>query len=147
MSSDADELIRAARAALDDALRRRDLDAVAALLLPSYHVVTARSMQRDGREASLRSWEAMFERDGSASQVRTPETIVVNGEWGMAQEHGRWVGIVRTNDGPMEIRGVYAAKWHDTPDGWRLQAEIFTPLTIIRGAPDATAVASPSAAT
>ena len=57
----------------------------------------------------------------------------MNEEWGMAEEHGRWSGTLMANDGPMELAGVYAAKWHHTAQGWLLQAEIFTPLTVVRG--------------
>lgn len=121
--------IRAARAAINDAIARHDASAIGAYLLPSYHVVTVRSMHREG-EASVRSWADMFERDPAATHTATPETIYVNDDWGMAQEHGRWSGTLATNDGPMEIEGVYAAKWHNTADGWRLQAEIFTALKI-----------------
>ena len=43
-------------------------------------------------------------------------------------------GLERSrNDAPMELAGVYAAKWHYTAEGWFLQAEIFTPLTVTRG--------------
>ena len=110
--------IRAARAAINDAIARHDADGIGRWLLRDYHVVTARSAQRNGRDESVKSWAAMFELDPHARFVRTPEEIVVNEEWGMAHERGRWEG------GGMS--GVYAAKWHRTEDGWRLQAEIFT---------------------
>jgi hypothetical protein len=32
----------------------------------------------------------------------------------------------------LDVAGVYAAKWHFTAEGWMLEAEIFTPLTIVR---------------
>src|SRR5437667_9407390 len=49
-------------------------------------------------------------------------------------QHGRWSGTLMANEGPMEeLAGVYAAKWHHTAQGWLLQAEIFTPLTVVRG--------------
>jgi ketosteroid isomerase-like protein len=127
-----EQAIRDARAAINDAIDRRDPERIAAFLLPDYHVVTARSMQRAGREASVRSWADMFARDAAAMYSRTPEEIHVNDAWGMAEEHGRWTGTVTASDGPMKIAGVYAAKWHHTADGWRLQAEIFTPLTVER---------------
>jgi ketosteroid isomerase-like protein len=133
MTNDARQAILAARAAINEAIARRDPDAIAAFLMPAYHVVTARSMQRNGRESSVRSWLEMFHRDGSATNVGTPDEILVNEEWGMAQEHGRWNGTLMAKDGPMEITGVYAAKWHCTAEGWLLQAEIFTPLTVTRG--------------
>lgn len=132
MTSTSEQAIRAARAAFNAAIGRRDVEAIAAFFLPSYHVVTARSMQRDGSDASCRSWAEMFARDTTATYDRTPVEIHVNDEWGMAEEHGRWRGSLMANDGPMELTGVYAAKWHNTADGWLLQAEIFTPLTVTR---------------
>ena len=133
MTNASHEAIRAARAAFNDAITRRDLQSIAAFLLPTYHVVTARSMHRNGREESVNSWADMFERDSTATYGRTPDEIHVNDEWGMAEEHGRWTGTLMANDGPMKLTGVYAAKWHNTAQGWLLQAEIFTPLTIVRG--------------
>lgn len=133
MANDSRQTIRDARAAINDAIARHDLDAIAAFLLPSYHVVTARSMQRNGRDDSVRSWAVMFERDRSATHGLSPSEIHVNEDWGMAEEHGQWTGTLMTKDGPIELTGVYAAKWHNTADGWLLQAEIFTPLKIVRG--------------
>src|SRR5437763_9645580 len=133
MAIDSQEAIRAARAAINDAIARRDADAVAAHLLPSYHVVTARSKHRDGREESARSWRVLFERDPTATHAAAPDQIHVNEEWGMAEEHGRWTGTIMTNDGALALSGVYAAKWHNTAEGWLLQAEIFTPLRVGRG--------------
>jgi len=137
MTNDSQQAIRAARAAINEAIDRRDSEGVAAFFLPTYHVVTARSMHRDGKEQSRRSWEDMFERDKGATYGRMPDEIYVNEEWGMAEEHGRWSGTINANDGPLEVTGVYAAKWHFTADGWRLEAEIFTPLTIVRPERDA----------
>lgn len=134
MTIDSRESIRAARTAINEAISRRDPDGIGAFLLPDYHVVTARSMQRNGKEESVQSWVVMFERDATATYARTPDEIHVNDDWGMAEEHGRWSGTLMANDGPMKLEGVYAAKWHCTADGWLLQAEIFTPLTIVRGA-------------
>ncbi len=132
MTNDSQQAIRAARAAINDAIDRRDSEGIAAFLLPTYHVVTARSMHRDGKEQSRRSWADMFERDQGAMYGRMPDEIYVNEEWGMAEEHGRWSGTVNANDGLLEVTGVYAAKWHYTAEGWLLEAEIFTPLTIVR---------------
>jgi ketosteroid isomerase-like protein len=118
------EAIRAARAAINDAIARRDPHGIGAFLLDDYHVVTARGVQRSGKDESVRGWEEMFARDANATFVRTPIEFEVNDELGMAHEYGRW-------EGP-ELAGVYSAKWHRTADGWRLQAEIFTPTAARR---------------
>jgi ketosteroid isomerase-like protein len=133
MINEASQAIRAARAAINEAIARHDAEAIAAFLLPSYHVVTARSMQRNGRDDSVRSWAEMFRRDRTATHEGIAHEIHVNEEWGMAQELGRWTGSLMANDGLIEVAGEYAAKWHNTADGWLLQAEIFTPITITRG--------------
>jgi ketosteroid isomerase-like protein len=132
MTDESRTAILAARSAINEAISRRDPDAIGAFMLPDYHVVTARSMQRNGKDASCRSWADMFARDEAATYGRMADEIHVNEEWGMAEEHGRWTGTVMANDGLIELAGVYAAKWHKTADGWMLQAEIFTPLTIAR---------------
>lgn len=133
MMNESCQAIRAARAAINEAIARHDSDAIAAFLLPSYHVVTARSMQRNGKEESIRSWAEMFKRDAKATHGGVPDEIHVNEDWGMAEEHGRWTGTLMANDGPIALAGVYAAKWHLDAEGWLLQAEVFTPITITRG--------------
>ena len=130
MTDHSRQAILAAREAINDAIARRDSAAIAAFLLPEYVVVTARSMQRDGRDASARSWADLFVHDRQAVYTRTPDDVLVNEGWGMAQEHGRWTGTVTTREGIMRLGGVYAAKWQYTDDGWKLRAEIFTPLTV-----------------
>ena len=124
------EQILAARDAINRAIAVRDAATIATYLLPTYDVVTARSMHRYGREASAKSWADMFAHDPNATYSRTAEEIHINEGWGMAQEHGRWTGTVSTKDGVVKVAGVYAAKWHLTEEGWRLEAEIFTPLMI-----------------
>jgi uncharacterized protein (TIGR02246 family) len=126
------EQILAARDAVNRAIAARDAAGIAEYLLPDYHVVTARSMHRGGREASAQSWADLFARDPHATHSRTPEQIHVNEAWGMAQEQGRWTATVSTKDGPLALAGVYAAKWHMAEGGWRLEAEIFTPLSVDR---------------
>jgi ketosteroid isomerase-like protein len=124
------EQILAARDAINRAIAARDVDGIAAYLLPTYHVVTARSMHRDGRDASAKSWGDLFAHDSKAVHSRTPEQIHVNDAWGMAQEHGRWTATVSAKDGPLQLGGVYAAKWHLAEGAWRLEVEIFTPLSV-----------------
>ncbi len=114
---------------MNRAISERDTAAIAEQLLPTYHVVTARSMHRDGREASTKSWADLFARDPNAMHSRSPEEIHINEDWGMAQEHGRWTATISAAQGLIGLTGVYAAKWHLHEGEWRLESEIFTPLT------------------
>ncbi|MEA2570834.1 MAG: hypothetical protein QOI24_2835 [Acidobacteriota bacterium] len=113
--------VRAERAALNDAIAARDVDAIVAHLLPTYQIVTARNATRHSREESRVSWTNLFASDPDVVYVRTPTDIRVNDELGQAHENGEWEGS--------GLRGVYSAKWLRDEDGeWRLQAEIFSTL-------------------
>jgi ketosteroid isomerase-like protein len=127
---DSQQAIRAARAAINEAIERRDPEGIAAYFLPEYHVVTARSHQRHGKEAAARSWATVFSHDAHSTHISTPEVIHAHDAWGMAAEHGQWSARLMAKQGPMEISGVYAAKWHLTATGWLLLAEIFTPMNV-----------------
>lgn len=113
-------LIRAARAASNEAIARRDPDAIASFLAAQFHVVTARGEHRHGREESRRSWAALFAADPTLRYVRTPTEVRVHETLGVAHEAGEWEG----GGG----RGVYAARWGRAEGEWRIEAEIFTPL-------------------
>lgn len=131
MSCSHREAILAARAKINDAIARRDVDAFAARVTPDYSVVTARSLQRNGREESARSWAELFARNERATHVSTPEELHINEEWGSAAELGKWTAMTWTRDGLLELSGVYAAKWHLTVTGWLVRAEIFTPMKVV----------------
>jgi ketosteroid isomerase-like protein len=119
--------IAAARDAINRAIAARDAAGIVAWLQPHYHVVTSAGTHRNGREASATSWTELFATDPAATYLRLPDEIHVN-ELGMAQEHGRWTGAITTENGVVTLAGVYAARWHRTEGGWRLEAEMFTAL-------------------
>ncbi len=121
--------ITEARDALNRAIVAKDADAVAALLAEAYHVVTALNTQRSGREESRKAWAEMFSSDPDATFERIPSRIDVNETLGMAHETGDWTGTFRAGADPVNVSGVYAAKWERAADGrWLLLAEVFTPL-------------------
>jgi hypothetical protein len=102
---------------------------MATFLLPTYHVVTGRSVQKQGIEENIRTWTEMFSADPLVTYVRTPVDVEVNEEWGLAHESGRWKGTIGASDGLATVSGAYSAKWQRTTAGrWLLQAEIFTTL-------------------
>lgn len=123
-----------ARDRYNAAIARRDAAAIGAMLLPSYHLVTGRSVQSHGREGEIAKWRTLFVDDTSVAYVRTPDRIQVNAGWGLAEEHGTWVGRLTAPDGPVRVSGVYGAKWQRATDGrWLLQAEVFTTLACAGG--------------
>jgi ketosteroid isomerase-like protein len=127
--------IRSARERYNAAIAHRDTLAIGDLFLPSYHLITGRSVQAAGRDVGRHSWAVLFAADSTVTYVRTPREVRVNAAWGLAEELGDWVGRSRAPDGDVDVGGVYAAKWQRTGTGdWRLQSEVFTTLRC-RGGP------------
>lgn len=134
VQSPAETAIRDARIRFNEALAARDLKVIGSFLLPTYHIVTGRSVQAHGRDSALESWTALF-RDPTLHYIRSTRTVYVNETWGLAEELGDWKGQFTASDGPVRASGVYAAKWQRDDGGrWRLQAEVFTTLACEGGA-------------
>jgi ketosteroid isomerase-like protein len=120
--------IRSARERFNGAIASRDTATIAALLLPSYHLVTGRSVQSHGIAEETAIWQGMFA-DSTLLYVRRTREIRANPAWGLAEELGDWTGRLTAPDGPVRVNGSYAAKWQrDTRGAWRLQSEVFTTL-------------------
>ena len=106
----------------------RDTAVIAALLLPSYHLVTGRSVQSHGVSEEVAILQGMFA-DSTLLYVRRTREVRANPAWGLAEELGDWTGRLTAPDGPVRVNGSYAAKWQrDTGGAWRLQSEVFTTL-------------------
>ena len=130
-----DVTVRATRSRFNDAIARHDAAGIEGFLLPSYHIVTGRSAQTHGRSAEIRNWQTMFSGDSTVIYVRTPDKILVNAAWGLAEEFGSWAGHYTAPDGLVQVSGVYSAKWQrDAKRRWWLQTEVFTTLECRGGA-------------
>ena len=129
------EDVRATRSRFNDAIARHDAAAIEGFLLPSYHIVTGRSVQNHGRSAAIQERRNIFSGDSTVTYVRTPDKIFVNAAWGLAEELGTWAGHFTAQDGRVQVSGVYSAKWQrDARRRWWLQAEVFTTLDCRGGA-------------
>lgn len=121
--------IRMTRERFNRAIENGDVGAMEGLFAPDYHLVTGRSDQFDGAEKHLDMWRQVFRTDPDFNCQREPVEVVVNDDWGLAQETGNWVCNQTVEDTPSRYSGVYAAKWQRTiGDEWVLQAEVFTTL-------------------
>lgn len=72
---------------------------------------------------------AQFARRPDTKWVREPTHIAVFDAWHVASEHGRWTGTWTDPDGPVRISGTYLAQWRFSDGRWKIQAEVFVPLT------------------
>ena len=129
------EDVRSTRGRFNDAIARHDVAGIEGFLLPSYHIVTGRSVQSHGRSAAIQDWRTIFSGDSTVIYVRTSNNIFVNAAWGLAEELGTWAGHFTAPDGRVQVSGVYSAKWQrDARRRWWLQAEVFTTLECRGGA-------------
>lgn len=125
-----EDLIRAAREKFNLAITEHNAESIRSLLMDNYHIVTGRSEQSHGAEEEAKRWSKRFQDDSSVFYRRTPREIMINEDWGLAQELGNWRGNYTIDEILVHVSGVYAAKWQRAEDGsWLLQAEVFTTLT------------------
>lgn len=122
--------IRAARARYNNALATQQLDGMANLFAPDYQLISGRGDRRQGPQAQMDMWRKTFEVDHTFNCQRTPEEVIVNADWGLAQETGRWLCTQTVEGLPAQYAGVYAAKWQTTESSeWVLKSEVFTTLS------------------
>ena len=126
--------IAAARARSNAAIARHDTAGIAREMMPDVTVVSSTSAMGTGVALNLSRMAAQFTRRPDTRWVRTPDSIAVFDAWGVALERGHWVGTWTEPDGPLVIRGSYAAQWRRQDGIWRIQGELFVPLRCEGGA-------------
>jgi ketosteroid isomerase-like protein len=128
------QAIVAARARSNAAIARHDTAGIAREMMPDLTVVSSTSAMRSGAAANVSSMAAQFARRPDTRWVRTPDAIDVFDAWDVAAERGHWVGTWTEPDGPLVIRGIYQAQWRRHAGTWRIQGELFVPLSCEGGA-------------
>lgn len=126
--------ITAARQRSNAAIARHDTAGIAAAWWPDVHVVSSTSAQLAGAAGNAQRLAEQFARRPDTRYVRTPDSVEVWASWDVAAERGRWVGTWTDPDGPVRIEGTYMAQWRRRDGEWRIQAELFVPLTCRGGA-------------
>ena len=126
--------IRSTREQSNRAILAHDTAGMGITLTPDYHILTSRNAENTKTEMLVRLQEDMTAKPDLVYR-RTPDVIHVYAQWKMAGESGKWTGKwTEPNGDKIELTGTYYAKWHKLPDGWKIRAEIFTPLTCTGGA-------------
>jgi len=126
--------IVAARARSNAAIARHDTAGMAREMMPDVTVVSSTSAMGTGVSVNVSRMAAQFARRPDTRWVRTPDTVAVFDAWGVASERGHWVGTWTEPDGPLVIRGSYAAQWRRQDGTWRIQGELYVPLVCEGGA-------------
>ncbi len=117
--------IRAARAAYNAAIARRDVAGIRAALGDDYIGIAGSGGERiEGANAMADYFARAFRSTGFLGFVRTPDVVTVADPPARAMERGHWSG----GSVGGRLRGEYLAVWVPTPSGWRLRSESFVTL-------------------
>ena len=126
--------IRAARAASNLAIARKDVETIASFWTKDVHVLGSMSLQLSGIEANRRFYEEQFARRPDTTYKRTPLVVQVMATWRVALESGEWAGTWTDADGLVRVGGSYMAQWLLEEAGWRIQGELYVPTSCVGGA-------------
>ncbi|MBL7861861.1 MAG: nuclear transport factor 2 family protein [Cyclobacteriaceae bacterium] len=122
-----EQQIREARQHSNQAIARHDTIALTSHWTEDFHLITSRNTEVSGREANRISFANEFKNKPDVIYVRTPSSVEVFSDWGMASESGTWTGQWKEPDGMVSVSGTYYAKWHNINGVWKIRAEVFTP--------------------
>lgn len=118
-----------ARRRYNDAILRRDVDAICTFFASDYFVMTGRGVQSRGIQEQHRRWSESFGSDPIVCYRRRTTGLSVSKQFACAEERGSWAGKYSLNQCIILVAGVYSAKWQmQKNDEWLIQAEVFTTL-------------------
>lgn len=113
----------------NDAIFRRDVDAICTFFASDYFVMTGRGAQSQGISEQHRRWSESFGSDPIVCYRRRTTGLSVSKQFACAEERGNWAGKYSLNQSVIFVAGVYSAKWQMQHNGeWLIQTEVFTTL-------------------
>lgn len=119
------ERILAQREAFNQAIAKKDIEAIGSVLHENVILITGTNSEVfEGREAQLALWQDDFDSVQRAVYIRKSHCVRVSSMAPIAMEYGVWRGV-RGNDRDDFAAGDYAAKWRRVSETWRLESEIF----------------------
>ncbi|MBU6220893.1 MAG: nuclear transport factor 2 family protein [Saprospiraceae bacterium] len=121
--------IRNIRHLSNEAIAMHDSLTIGNYWTEDFQVLSSRNINIVSREANRQVFIREFNTRKNVVYARTPGQIDIFLDWNMAAETGIWTGQWQEPDGTVKISGTYYAKWHKMNGGWKIRAEIFTPLS------------------
>ena len=123
----AQDPIRAARAASNQAIAARDLPAYTATITPDFTVTTGNGSAYT-RDGFLTLWAQLFHDPVWQGCIRTPDSIETSATQPLAAEHGHFVCRAHRPDGTEIYTGTYLAMWLHEANTWKTRSELFVTL-------------------
>jgi ketosteroid isomerase-like protein len=124
-AAQAEQQIRAQRAAFNRAIAKGDLAAIGAVLADNAQIVTgADSLVFNGKADELRLWREDLAAPSRGIYVRTPDRIELSPVAPMAMETGHYKGVDTKSDKDWSS-GTYFAKWRRIAGKWLIESETY----------------------
>jgi ketosteroid isomerase-like protein len=124
-AAQAEQQIRAQRAAFNRAIAKGDIPAIAAVLADNAQLVSGSgSNVTAGKRAQVDLWSQDLRDKSRGIYVRTPDRIDLSPVAPMAMETGHWRGV-DSKSAKDWASGLYSAKWRRVGNKWKLEAETY----------------------
>ena len=123
MPEENEAIIRASRAASNEAIAKQNVEDIAAFWLSDFVQVRGNGSHLVGKDTIACLWKKSFKENPKVSYIRNPVEIILSNTDSLAWENGTWIGINSYSKG-----GKYSAMWRKRKDVWKLQAELFVAL-------------------
>jgi ketosteroid isomerase-like protein len=124
-AAQAEQQIRAQRAAFNRAIAKGDLAAIGAVLADNAQIITgADSLVFNGKADELRLWREDLAAPSRGIYVRTPDRIALSPVAPTAMETGHYKGV-DTKSAKDWSSGTYFAKWRRIDGQWLIESETY----------------------
>lgn len=124
-ASQAEQQIRAQRAAFNRAIEIGDIPGIASVLADNAQLVGgAFSTLTAGKQAQVALWSQDLKDKSRGIYVRTPDRIQLSPVLPMAMESGHWRGV-DSKSAKDWASGVYSAKWRRFAGTWKVESETY----------------------
>jgi ketosteroid isomerase-like protein len=124
-----EQAIRAIRDELNQAIADRATAPFAKYWLDDVQITAGSGeVMGNSRDRHVRRFVSTFADPAFVGGVRTPASIQVNAERGLAAEHGSWLWQFNIDGKAQDSRGTYLVMWRKVKGGWRIQAELYVML-------------------
>ncbi|MCX6596862.1 MAG: nuclear transport factor 2 family protein [Acidobacteria bacterium] len=122
-TQNADQEIRAARQASNQAIVRGDVRGFLVSLADDYRAIRGNGTEIVSVAAYREAMERTFADRQAVRFQRVTDRVTVAQTGGFAAEHGTWIG--HDPSGQKAFGGTYLAMWRHTPNGWKIRSELF----------------------
>ena len=124
-ATQAEQQIRAQRAAFNRAIAAGDIPGIASVLADNAQLIGGDySTLTAGKQAQVDRWSHDLKEKSRGIYVRTPDRIQLSPLLPMAMETGHWRGVDSKSPGDW-ASGVYSAKWRRFGGTWKIETETY----------------------